>query len=471
MSNNQVIPATSDIFTPQQQAAHYKLVAENGGIVWMNVGEGKTRVALIAGANIAQDSGHPVVLVIARRAAFYDWQQEIATLQLDADIFEIEEAQLLLNAQTVKKLAFVLISEGMLLNSVVRARIEMFEIEELIGAILVDELWLFKNPKAQKHLALRDWTESHPTVGLSGSIMTARDMVDIFGQVAAVGRMKQLAHSLTRFRETYQTGIAGGFMSWYPKPGAYKAIMEKIEPFVYIHMPKVSERKSRTNTLKVLPSKQQLAYFKELKETAAIDGKFELVNMANVVQKAQQISNGWFQDERGCYHHFESPKLDRTINLVEEILEQNESTKVVIWCAFKHDIQVLRAACFCFPKIKIATLQSGVEFDHKLWARKDCRICLATEASGTSVNHFAQVPYGIYFSQDFKWTSLQQSQGRHTRRSSLHETAYFTFLHTEKSLDSQVFYTVRHAASSEASFIRQMDVLSWIKGRVSKGKG
>lgn len=466
-----MIPTTSDIFTPQQQAAHDKLVAENGGIVWMNVGEGKTRVALMAGANIAQDSGHPVVLVIARRAAFYDWQQEIATLQLDADVLEIEEFLFDINFK-YNKTTFILVSEGMLLNIVIQSKIQLLEAHNHIGCILVDELWLFKNPKSQKHLMLRPWTLAHPTIGLSGSIMTARDMVDIFGQVAAVGRMKQLAHSLTRFRETYQTGIGSGvYMSYYPKPKAYQKIMEKIEPFVYIHMPKVSERKTRTNILKVLPSKQQLAYFKELKETAAIDGKFELVNMANVVQKAQQISNGWFQDARGRYHHFDSPKLDRTIALVEEILQQD--TKVVIWCAFKHDIIVLRSALFnsIYNKLKVATLQSGVEFDHKLWARKDCRICLATEASGTSINHFAQVPYGIYFSQDFKWTSLQQSQGRHTRRSSLHETAYFTFLHTEKSLDAQVFYIVRHAASSEASFIRQMDVISWLKGRVSKEKG
>lgn len=452
-----MIATTSDIFDPPQQAAYDKLIAENGGIVWMNVGEGKTRVALMAGVQIAKDSGHPIVLVICRRAAFYDWAQEIATLQLDVDIQQVETW-----VGRVEGTTIILMSEGMLLNPVLQDEVYQLHKKDLIGVIVVDELWLYKNPKAQKHKALRQWTEQHPTIGLSGSIMTARDMVDIFGQVAAVGRMKQLAHSLTRFRETYQTGIAGNYFSWYPKPGAYKAIMEKIEPFVYIHMPRVSERRARQNILKVLPTQQQLDLFKELKETAAIEGHFELTNMANIVTKAQQISNGYLKGEGGNVEQIHSPKVDRCIALIEEILAQNETNKVVVWCAFRLDIARL---WFDLRELyeKVATLQSGDTFDYELWNRKDCRICLATEASGTSINHFAQVPYGIYFSQDFKWTSLQQSQGRHTRRSSLHETAYFTFLHTEKSLDAQVFYTVKTAASSEKSFINQMDVLQWVK--------
>jgi len=462
--SREMIPATrtrADIFDPKQEEAYQKLIAESGGIIWMRVGDGKTRVALMAAMDIAQDSGHKIIIVICRRAAFYDWQQEIATLQLDVDVEEIENY-----VGFNKRISIVLVSDGMLLNSTVQQTIMSMFAEGDVGAICVDELWLFKNPKAKKHLALRVFTEVVPTIGLSGSVMTARDLVDIFGQVAAVGRMKQLAHSLTRFRETYQTGIQGAFFSWYPKPGAYKAIMAKIEPFVYVHMPPTTQRKMRVNILKVLPTKQQKALIKELKETAAIEGKFELVNMANIITKAQQISNGWIKDDQDGYEYIPSAKVDRCVALVDEILEQNETEKVVIWCAFRQDILRL------IPPLselgfKIATLQSGTEFNTKLWAKKDCRICLATEASGTSVNHFAQCQYGIYFSQDFKWTSLQQSQGRHTRRSSLHETAYFTFLHTEKSLDAQVFYTVRTSASSESSFVKQMGILEWLKERNS----
>lgn len=462
MVDNRMLATTADIFDPHQQAAHDKLIAENGGIVWMNVGDGKTRVALMAAVNIAQDSGHPVVLVVARRAAFYDWQQEIATLQLDVDVLEAElstERQLVEATRTT----IVLISEGMISNFIIQDICLKLANNHQIGVIIIDELWLYKNPKSERHKSIKTWTKLFPSIGISGSIMTARDIVDIYGQVAAIGRGESLARHLTNFREQFQTGISGAYFSWYPKKGAYKAIMDRIEPFVYLHMPKQTERKTRTNILKVCPTDQQLELLTELKQTAAIEGYFELNNVANIITKAQQISNGWLKGESGDITNIESSKVDRTVALVEEILEANSTNRVVIWCAFRHDINRLRDKMLLLSNV--ATLQSGQEFNHKLWAKSTCRICLATEASGTSVNHFAQVPYGIYFSQDFKWTSLQQSQGRHTRRSSLHDTAYFTFLHTEKSLDSQVFYTVKHATSAERSFIKQMDIKQWVEGK------
>ena len=110
----------------------------------------------------------------------------------------------------------------------------------------------------------------------------------------------------------------------------------------------------------------------------------------------------------------------------------------------------------------IATLQGNETFDAVGWHKGKYKICLATEASGSSINHFAQVPYGIYFSQDFKWLNLQQSQGRHDRKSSEHPVCYFTFLHTEKTPDAQVFYTVKGSASSERSFIKQFDIAKWL---------
>ena len=251
--------------------------------------------------------------------------------------------------------------------------------------------------------------------------------------------------------------------SWYPKPGSYKAIMDAIAPFTYLHMPAAHRVETRSILIKTesLPSQRKL--LTELKETAAIEGAFELKNMANIVTKAQQISDGWLKADDGNVKHFESGKVNRLEALVEELLQTEY--KMVVWCAFREDINRLAHLTDLF-KVKVATLQSGEVFDSTLWQRASCRICLATEASGSSVNHFAQVPYAIYFSQDFKWHSLQQSAGRHTRRSSLHSVAYNIFLHSDKpSLDAQVYWTVRKSMHSEKSFIQALDVKQWIESK------
>lgn len=443
-----------------QKDAIEKLSGEAGGLCWMNVGDGKTRVALTVANEVLNNDGYYIIVCVARRAAFYDWTTEVATLQLPFGVIEAEHVQ---QEHVFNSRVMVLVSEGKLLTP---ATIDLLRaIEDQIGCFIVDEGWLYKNPQSQKHLALRQFTQNHPTIVLSGSVMTAQDLVDIYGQVAISGRQKVFG-TLTKFRQTYQTGIAaagpGSWARWVPKPGAYKAIMEKIAPFTYLNISDIKRVKTTVQIIKTQMTDKQRDYLKELKETAAIEGKFELTNMGNIITKAQQISNGWLEDDKGGVEYFESGKVDRLCLLVDELLQT--TYKMVIWCAFRKDIERLKDEFERRDvKSKIATLQGGEPFDVDLWGWVRCRICLATEASGSSVNHFAQVPYAIYFSQDFKWHSLQQSSGRHTRRSSEHRTAYNIFLHSDKTLDSKVYYTVRASQHSEKSFIRQMDVMQWIK--------
>lgn len=454
----------SDIFDQQQQLAYEKLVSQEGGVLWMRVGEGKTRPALLAASDVILNlhEERPIILVVARRAAFYDWEQEVATLQLDMDVVALEDWD---GSFDSEKQTVVLVSEGKIFHDLTQDIIRGLYLNKLIGCIIADELWLYKNPTTQKHKALRRWTELVPAIGLSGSIMTARNITDIYGQVAVIGRSRVLAPTLTKFRQEYMLGIAnpGGWHEWAPKRGGYEKIMERIAPFTHIYMPEIGRVKTKVHIIKVKPNERQLDLIKELKETAAIEGKFELTNMGNIITKAQQISNGWLKSSDNSVEYFPSSKVDR-LNLLFEELMQTEFD-VVVWCAFREDINRLMGIAHDHSK-KVATLQSGTPFDVNLWSDPDCRICLATEASGSSINHFAQVPYAIYFSQDFKWHSLQQSSGRHTRRSSKHDTAYNIFLHSEKpALDSQVYYTVKQSQHSERSFIQRMDVQKWIQDK------
>jgi hypothetical protein len=458
---------TSDLFDPQQLIAYEKFVRNEGGILWMLVGEGKTRPALAGADAIIKKSGHTCVLIVARRAAFYDWEQEVATLQLDYTIREIENCPLngVYTSPTI-----ILVSEGRIFNDVIQDMIRQLYRNKQLGCIIADEGWLYKNPQGKKHKSLRRWAELVPTILLSGSIMTARDITDIFGQVAVAGRASVLGRTLTNFRTKFMTGIAAvGQMAWsggwFPKPGAYQEIMKAIEPFTHVYMPDVRRVETKSIIIKVKPTDEQLALIKELKETAALEGKFELTNMASIITKAQQISGGWIKHADKTIEKIPSNKIERLRLLVADIMDTEY--KCVIWCAFRGDIDRLYPIMFEYSE-KVATMQSGQPFNIELWNDPKCRICLATEASGSSVNHFAQVPYAIYFSQDSKWHSLQQSSGRHARRSSQHDTAYNIFLHTEKSLDAQVHFVVRASQHSERSFVKQMDVMAWLKGG---GKG
>lgn len=444
---------------PQQREAFDMLTKSEGGCVFWMMGEGKTRVALAVQYVLTKRTTPVAVIVVCRRPAFDDWRTEIATLQFDWDVEEVENVDA---RKALKRDTFVLCSDGKLLNQITVATLQQLVRFQQAKGLIIDEGYLFANPQTIRHKAIRTLSCKVPTVLLSGSIMSRRDLAQVYGQVAAAGKALCVAPSLTRFRTIYQTGIggAGTFYQWYPKPGAYKALMQKIAPFTHVYFPKKNKAAIKESTLKIQPSPRQLAYFKELKETFAVEGVVEFNSATTLVIKCQQISNGWLKGESGIIE-IPSPKIDRLVALVEELLAAEQ--RCVIWCAFRYDIDRLFPILSRLKGCNVATFRSGENFDSTGWHANKYNVCLATEASGSSVNHFAQVPYGIYFSQDYKWLSLEQSKGRHTRRSSRHETAYFYFLHTEKSMDARIYHTVQIAGHSEKSFIREMDVQQWLK--------
>lgn len=449
---------------PQQLEAYDKLVAEEGGCVFWAVGRGKTRVALTAMWTITNPPfGETLlmpraIIIVCRRPAFDDWRNEIATLQFDWAVEEIENVDA---SKALERDTFILCSDGKLISQITVATLQQLVRFQQAKGLIVDEGYLFANHQTIRHKAIRTISKKVPTVLLSGSLMSSRDLIQIYGQVATAGKALRLAPNPTRFRSLYQTGIQGQFFTWYPKPGAFNAIMSKIESFTHVYFPRHKEGSIKEAILKVKPTQRQLDYFQELRETFAVEGVTEFSHAATLIIKTQQISNGWLKGDSGDILEFPSTKVDRCVALVDEIIASGK--RCVVWCAFRYDIERLLPAISKIKGCNVATFRSGEDFDSHGWHANKYQVCLATEASGSSVNHFAQVPYGIYFSQDFKWMSLQQSKGRHTRQNSQHDTTYFYFMHTDKSMDARIYNIVKISASSEKSFIQAMDVQQWLR--------
>lgn len=448
----------SKIFHAAQQAAFNILTESNGGIVWHKAGEGKTRIGLVAGLCIANSCNCPILLFVGRRIAFLDIAIEIATLQIDCELIEIEK---LSPNHKFRGATVLLMSWGMWKNTQIEGMVH--HLIPKIGCMVIDEGWLYKNPQSITCETARKIGSQVPTILMSGSIMPAKDITDIYGQVAVIGRAKTLARTLSDFRSKYMMGIREQYISWFPKKGAYKQIISAIKPFTHIHFPPDIERKLHVAIKRVAPTPLQSKYFKELKDFATIEDKLEVNHAGAVIIKAQQISDGWLKRDDGEIEYFESNKVKAVVAQIEEIFNGGEN-RIVVWCSFREDLERLEdelAPHFC--NVAIFKLRGGIIFDVEGWKHSTHKaIVLATMSSGTSFNLFGQVPYAIYFSQDWKWLSLDQSQRRHVRKDSEHTITHFTFLHTEESLDSKIHYIVKSAASTERTFIRQLDVAQWV---------
>lgn len=449
----------------EQRRAHAKLYGNGGrGIVWHAVGQGKTRTGLAVIATLQEQHQWElpfIVVAVCRRKNFHTWEEEVEKLGLNYFVhrWNPDDTEHIYDDE---KPTMWLVSIG---------QIERFWINPYVRHVIIDELHLFKNPKTIKAKASHKIAASRPVTGLSGSIVTARNIEDIYGQAWAVGIQKHISRTFTDFRSEYLISLPAEGNSppiKTPKKGAYKAVMSKLEPFVDVYMPEKTDRRIHESVIKVPMSDAQRSVLNQLKETWELEN-IEFNNAISIMVKTQQISDGWVYLERGekgdkdykCwYSEVGTNKVDYLITLIEEILAC-EGNQVVVWCAFKHDVE------FLAKRLPFATLQmtGDIPLDLAKWRSGNFPVVIATEASGTGHNDFEQVPYGIYYSQSNKWLDLQQSQGRHDRKASTHSDCYYYFLHTQGTLDWHIYNMVQQSKFTEKQIIEIGEIEQWIKQR------
>lgn len=444
----------TELCTQEQLRAVNKIVHSRGGLVWWRVGEGKTRIALFTFAalqNIHQWALPSICLVVCRRKAFRDWRDEIERCFPECDVYEDS------CPAHPPRLApcFLLVSEGMLVKQQ-----KLLASNWQIRFICYDESWLYANPKSTRSKAAYDLSRPRKAIALSGTVMKARDTSEIWAQCKIVHKHRLIASSLSAFRENFQVCFSDlGFPLWSSKKGAYADIMHRLSEVTDVHFPK-SSRQIHEQFHTIEATEQQRRYFRELKEFYSIDDlDMEFNNAMVVITKAQQISCGWIFNEAGNLVSIPSNKPAKLRDELEDIIASGQ--RAVVWCAFRHDVEML--AKF----LPFATMQmlGGEDFDVDRWLAGDVSVCLATEASGSSVNHFAQVPYAIYFSSDFKWLSMQQSRGRTDRKSSTHLDCYYKYLQVDGSMDAHVFRTAMGSGDKESKLILQAELRTWFNKR------
>lgn len=452
----------SDVFYPEQQVAHDNLVKSRGGLLFWKVGTGKTRVGLEVFATLQKVykwSNPCICLFVCKPKCFHDIRKEIIKIGFECIVlendYEVPEA-VWKNMHT--RPTILLVSHAMLSK-----RLEYLDSNRFIRMVLLDDGYLFKNPRSEKSKAAQRLSVSRRSVLMSGSVMTQRDLTDIYGQAQAVNQHRRIAPNLTKFRSEYFNHMRVGnpdkkqWPMMSPKKGSYERIVKALGDCTNFYFPKNEERKIHHQIVEVPATSEQTAMFEELREWYSIDQlNVELDFVLQVSLRVQQVSNGWVQGEHGEPRVVSNYKVGRTIELVEDILATGE--RCVIYCAFRHDVKMLVDA------LPFATLQmlGGQQFDVAAWETGRYPVVVATEASAVGFNHFEQVPYAIYFSMDWPWLYLQQSRGRHDRRASLHREVFYYYMQTQGGLDAKIYDVASSSGEKESTLIRAGEIRSWI---------
>lgn len=408
-------------------------------ILWWAMGSGKTRIALFA----FEQSGYNDLIVICRRVSFSDWIEEMLKVGLNFTVFQdTYSPKNIINLGDSKSKRMLLISHGS-----IHKLPENFPKGEML---VVDELYLFSNAKAQRSKQLHKMSLfCSARLGLSGTIMPARDNLTIFGQFAALNAERVLASGSTEFKSKFQNRTKGKYgMQFANKPGSEKKISQLVAPYVDIY--KQEKRPTVVQIIQVASTPQQRELYREVKELYQIR-KREFKHAVQTIPVLFGISNGWVKNDIGANINLECPKIDRLAMILEEL--HSQGSKAVIWAGMHSDLYRIAEefdGYFSFCRFTGA----DYDFDLKGWEKGKYDFCLATVANGASVNHFRNVKYAIYYSINFKWLDLEQSMMRHERKSSEHNGAHYYFLQTKGTLDARAHYLVMQSKKEEQDIIR-----------------
>jgi hypothetical protein len=412
------------MLTSRQIEAVGKLSKAHNGIVWWKIGEGKTRIAL-AWATDHMRFNDDKALVVCSPNAIRQWQDE-------ANLFGFTRLEFL--------------SYGELQSR----EIHLANLPPMISCVIVDELWLFKNPKATRSRNLHKLTTTLPTLGLSGSLVTARNIEDLFGQAYAVNAHKSLAKSLTEFRTQFCVSVENyGGLKFWAKAGALETIQRRLAPSVDVYFPP-AERESKTIPITVNPTPQQQRHLTDVNSeyfTLLDTGQLEIRSAAVLISKVQQISDGAVHDSEGHVAHIPSNKLQRCIELCHQLAEADQ--RVLVWCAFKASVDLIAS---CLGK-EATTLSSHTDFDYAGWGKGRYKFCIATVGSGASLNDFTNVQYSIVYSAPYNHRAIQQAFGRTNRKGSQHSIAYYYMMQTAETVDESVYRNLKLTADIEQSII------------------
>ena len=270
---------------------------------------------------------------------------------------------------------------------------------DIIGAIIVDEIHKAKNGSSQQGKALR-FLKAPVRIGLSGTPMNkAEDLWNILTWLGVENR------SYYSFRNTYC--VMGGY-------GGYKVIGHKNLQSLNAELNKVMLRRKKEEVLDLPPkvhsteyvelTKKQQSLYRDIKNgiIADMENIIASVNPLSCTLRLRQLTGGLFTED--------NPKLERVKDMLEEEIIPN-GNKAIIFSQWEQITEVYLEALkeynpiYITGKVDPADRQKEVD---RFQNDPNCKIAIGTigaMGTGLTLNKASYV-----FFVDKKWNSGENEQ-------------------------------------------------------------
>lgn len=218
--------------------------------------------------------------------------------------------------------------------------------------IVVDEANAYKNPMTNRWKVLnRIMQATQPRLWMLTGTPAAQSPIDAYG-LAKLVNPDNCPRYYGSFRDSVMYKVTQ--FKWAPRPNAEQTVHRVLQPAIRFEKKDCLDLPEVTYLEREAPlTKQQLAYYKQLKSEMLIEAAGEevsAVNAATKLNKLLQISGGAVYTDTGEVVEFD---VSNRLNAVLEVIEE-ANNKVLVFVPFTHTIELLR------EKLEKANISVGV---------------------------------------------------------------------------------------------------------------
>jgi SNF2 family DNA or RNA helicase len=379
-----------DLTHEQQEAARF-LECNLSGVLWGDVGTGKTPVTCTAILDLLERFDiHRTLVVGTRLIADRVWNTEVkewehltglrvkrivgtpkqrlaALNATDADIWVISRDNLCWLEEQ-----FIRITGTDAKGKPIREQFRKFKWDTLI----LDESQSFKDQSASRTKSVRRLRQLVSRCYLLTGSLMPNGYRDLWSQYYLVDGGERLGKSENQFLEAfYIKSVLDGVPSYELRKGSAEKIDALIADVTFVM--RDTRPKVPRNIIKVsLSEKEQKLYSKMARESVIdIGGEtITAVNAGVLWGKLLQMSNGAVYDETGAYHVVHNAKIEALLELLESL-----PRPVIIGYGFVHDVERMRARLLELTHERVGLIRSNASLD--AWKRREIDIGIMHPAS------------------------------------------------------------------------------------------
>jgi len=455
-----------------QRQALIKGAEKNDFAYFMEMGTGKTKVAIDNASYLYTQDKVKGVLVIAPNSVYRNWANEIDIhCPVEHDV-KIHKKNKIFDWND-SKLNFYLMNVEAFSTAKAYKVIEKIIIEHYKEMmVIVDESTTIKNRSAKrtKNLTTICRIINYKRI-LTGSPVT-KSPLDLFSQCEFLNPNLLGFSNFYVFRARYcvMRNITVGGSRQVPLPMYYTNLDDlemKLKNFSYrVRKEECLDLPEKVYVKRYVQLKgEQLEVYSDLKKYARAIFENEEASYANKlteILKLHQVCCGYFVSDEGLKKDIDNPKLDELLNTIEE----NEG-KIIIWANYIHSLEkIISKLETKYGKESTVAIYGAVSVDQRQEAvkrfqeDKNTRFFVGNPVTGGYGLNLTKAHTVIYFSNSYDLEVRQQSEDRAHRIGQTSKVTYIDII-AQGTIDEFIIKALNNKIKISAQTLGE-DVLTFL---------